>query len=286
MTVVNDFVDRIVTDFIESDAFQEVWVSANELAHRGAIQALTSDDEGTIFLEDGQLVLDLNPLIARVKGELQTAGVDVADRIQVDPANATFVLFESNDIGEAQEAIEQLETLAIVLPIITIIALAGCLLLAHDRSRMLVWVGLGAAVTMVGALVAFSVGRDRYLDDLGTGRNSAAIAAAFDIVFRDLRDAIRWTVIAGLTLSGLATVASSNVLRQPRVVTAVTRYHYGLIGGCIAIACMVMIAADELSLALATVVILLSTAAVLTVFWLVHQANATAKMNANPEAVT
>jgi hypothetical protein len=286
ITVVNDFVGRIVTNIIDSDAFQDVWVSANEIAHRQAIEALTGDERDTIFLQDGQLVLDLNPLIARVKGELQTAGVDVADRIQIDPANATFVLFVSTDIRDAQEAIKQLETLAIVLPIITISALAVCLLIARDRSRMLTWVGLGTALTMVGALVVFSVARDRYLEDLGTGRNSGALAAAFDIVFRSLRDAVRWTVIVGLSLSGLAAMASSNVLRQARVVTAVARYRYGLIGSTIAIACLVIVAADELSFALATVVTLLSVASVLTVFWLAQRATTVAGMESNPGITT
>ena len=207
-------------------------------------------------------------MIAEVQNRLRAAGLEVVDRIQVDPANATFVLFESDSVRKAEKAVELVDVLGFVLPIVTIVALAGCLLLAERRWAMVIRAGVGTAVAMVLALVVFSVVRDRYLDALGPGRNVDALAATFDIVTRNLQEAVRVTAIAGLMVAGFAALASSALIRQPRVVTFAARYRKAFVGGILAIACVVLVAVDQVSLGLAIGTGLLALAAVLVVTWL------------------
>jgi hypothetical protein len=268
MAMVLDYVEGAVLDYVQSAAFQEFWVAANEAAHRRTIDALTSNADGPLFLEDGQLVLDLSPAVAQVEERLRAAGLDVVDRIQIDPARATFVLFESETLRRAQEGIELLDTLAIVLPVVTLLAFAGCLLVATDRVRMLTRAGVGTAVTMVLALVVLAVVRSSYLDTMGSGRNVDALAAAFDIVLRTLREALRITAITGLMVAGVGALVSSSLIRRPQVVMFVARYRAAFIGGILAIACVALVAVDHVSAGLAIGVGLLALVAVLVVAWL------------------
>jgi hypothetical protein len=268
MAIVLDFVDRTVLDFVRSSEFQGFWVSANEIVHRRAIEALTGDNEGLIFLENGQLILDLNPIISEVQTRLNDAGLDVVNRIRIDPERATFVLFESDSVRRAQGAIELLDILGIVLPIVTIVALAGCLLVAERPWPMVIRAGVGTAVTMALALVVLSVVRDQYIDALNTGRDVDALAAAFDIVIRTLRETVRVSAFAGLAVAGFAALASSALIRQPRIVTLVARYRTASIGVILAVACVVLAAVDRVSLELAIGTGLLALAAIVTVTWL------------------
>ncbi|HYI23815.1 MAG TPA: hypothetical protein VD767_00260 [Thermomicrobiales bacterium] len=265
---VLDLVHRVVLDVVESDDFQQFWIAANREVHQRSIDALTGESDGALFLENGQLTLDLNPLIAQVDARLQSRGLAIFDRIQVDPAQATFVIFESDAARKAERGIELVETLSIVLPLVTIIALAGCLLMADRRWRMMAWIGIGAAVSMILLLVVLSVLRERYLDGLGAGRSVDANEAALDIFFRAFHKAVRVTAGIGLVVAAFAAVISSDFIRQPRVIEFISRYRNGLVGAIVGIACLGLVVADQLSYGMAIGIGLVVLAIIMLLVWI------------------
>lgn len=276
MSIVLEFVNRNVLEFVQSDDFQQYWITANEAVHQRTIDALTGDAEGTVFLDNGQLILDLNPAIARVEDRLRAAGLDVVDRIEIDPASATFILLESEPLQQAENAIELLDTLAIVLPIVTLLALIGCLLLSEQRGRMVTWAALGTAVSMAVFLAVLSVAENRYLNSLGAGRSVEAMAAIFETVTRGLRAAIRSTAMVGLLVAGTFALVSLDAVRQPRVVTFLSRYRAAFVGGILAIACTALVADDHVELAQAFWIGLVAVMAVAVVVWLASLPSGTA----------
>jgi hypothetical protein len=267
VAMVSDLVHRTVLGAVQSPGFQALWDSANEIGHRELIRALTSDGNDAVFVDDGQLLLNLTPLISEVTNRLRESGLTVIDRIQVDPARATFVLFESEALAEAQWAIEMLDVLAVALPVVAVASLVGCLLLAERRWAMLLWSGIGVAIGMVVLLVVLSALRDRYLEGLGLDRNNAAATAVFDIVSRALRDTARSLTLGGLLVAGVAAIASSAWLRQPGIVSFVARYRSGLLAGVLAAICVVLVGVEELSAGLVVGVGVIGLAIVLGLFW-------------------
>jgi hypothetical protein len=266
--VVQDWVYRQTLEFVQSPEFQGYWDSAIELAHQGFVTALTSDAERTLTVQDGQLILDLSPLVARVNERLQASGFNLVSQIQIDPARATYVLFESDTIADIQWALEWLDPLAIILPVVSLVALIGCLLLARDRWSMAMWAALGVAIGMVLLLVGLRIAREAILDNLPPERSSAAVASVFDIVTRNLRDAARLLALLSLIVGGFCGLAGSSWVRQPGVVTFVARYRAALLGGIVAVACVVLVAADEVSPRLAIGIGVVALASIVSVIWI------------------
>jgi hypothetical protein len=282
--VVQEFVYRRVLEFVQSPEFQGYWDSATELAHQNFVTALTSDAEGTLTLQEGQLILDLTPLVAQVQERLSASGLEAVSRIQIDPARATIVLFESETLATMEWAMDLLDTLAIVLPVVTLVALVGCLLLARDRWGMAMWAALGVAIGMVLLVVGLRIAREAILDDLPPERSVAAVASLFDIVTRNLRDAARLLVLIALVVAGFCGLVGSSWVRQPRVVTFVARYRAALVGGIVAVACVVLVAADEVSLGLAIGIGVVALAGIASVIWLARLPLPPAEQDVPPPA--
>lgn len=268
MPIALDFVHQTVLEYVQSPEFQTFWVNANALAHEGFVSALTSDAEQTLTIEAGRLILDLSPLVTQVNERLQASGFDAVSRIQVDPARATFVLFESETLADIQQGLEWLDTLAIVLPVVTLVALAGCLVLARDRWGMAMWAALGVAIGMVLLALGLQIGREAVLDALPPERSTAAVASVFDIVGRELRDWARLLTVLSLVVAAACGIAGSAWIRQARVVTFFARYRAALIGGIVAASCLALtVPAGDVSPRTALGVGIVALAGVIAVIW-------------------
>jgi hypothetical protein len=212
-----NYVDSTVRAYVASDQFQQVWEEINRAAHPVVSAVLTGAEGELLGLADGQITLDLAPVVTAVLQRLSEAGVDVFDRLQVDEFDTTFVLFESEELAQIQEQVRAVETAAIALPIVALVALGGYLLLATDRRRATIVAGLGLAVTMSIALLLLALGRWRFLDQLGPEANSGAVAAFFDIIGRYPRGAARILIVVGLAVAAVAYVTrSGSRVRQGR----------------------------------------------------------------------
>ncbi|MFJ2154348.1 hypothetical protein ACIOHB_37090 [Streptomyces microflavus] len=61
--LVSGTVERVVT----SSAFETVWVNGNRRAPEAFGEALTGGAEGTVSLENNQVVIDVGPIVARAR---------------------------------------------------------------------------------------------------------------------------------------------------------------------------------------------------------------------------
>ena len=152
------FVDDTVYDFVSSDQFPQQWEQINRAAHPAVSAVLTGDDTERLVVEDGQVALDLAPLITAVVDRLRARGIDVFDRLQLDQIDTTFVIFESEDLASVQRLVELLEAAAIVLPIVALVALVGYVVLSRDRRRAII---VGRCRSRGGDGVAAAAARGR-----------------------------------------------------------------------------------------------------------------------------
>jgi hypothetical protein len=218
---VQSFTRTQVGKVVESDAFADAWVQANRVAHAELVAALTGEGGGSITVENDTVSLNLAAFIQTVKARLVDAGFSVAARIP--EVNASFVLFQSEDITRARSAFNLLNTLGIWLPIISLILLVLGVYVAKDHRRALVGAALGVAIAMVVLALGLAVFRSIYLDAVPASvLPHDAAAVLYDTIVRFLRLGLR-------TILVLALVVAAGAFLTGQSATAV-RARQGLTG--------------------------------------------------------
>ena len=91
------------------------------MASQQLIAVLSGRTNGALGVSNGQVTLDLAPLIAVAKQDLVAHGLTIAGKIPI--VHATFALFPSKNLAKAQKAHRLINDLKIVLPILTLVLL-------------------------------------------------------------------------------------------------------------------------------------------------------------------
>ncbi|MFJ8048840.1 hypothetical protein [Streptomyces luteogriseus] len=204
---VRTVVDRTVTGVITSDAFQQAWEGANRRSHAAVVNMLTGDREGALTSEGGTVRLDVGDVVDQVRERLVDSGFDKAAAIP--DVDRTITLFETEQLGKAQDAMRLLDVLGAWLPVLTVALAALAVWTAPAHRLMLMITATGVGVMMVVLLVALAVLRRAYLDSVPpTALPGDAAAVIYDSFVRFLRDST-------LTLLVVA------------VITALVAYLYG-----------------------------------------------------------
>ncbi|MFI6935537.1 hypothetical protein [Streptomyces sp. NPDC050287] len=204
---VRTVVDRTVTRVITSDAFQQVWEGANRRSHAAVVNMLTGDREGALRAEGDTVQLNVGAIVDQVRQRLVDAGFEKAAAIP--DTDRTITLFETQQLGKAQDMMRLLDILGTWLPVVTVVLAALAVWTAPAHRAMLVVTATGVAVMMVVLLVALAVARRVYLDSVPpTALPSDAAAAIYDTFVRFLRDSTRTLLVVA-------------------VITALVAYLYG-----------------------------------------------------------
>ena len=193
-------IDDLALSAVQSDQFMTLWQTANREGHDALVAILTGKEGDVVDLSDGQVVLKLGGLVNTVLSGLDDAtGLDLASKVPSDSVDAEFVLFESQDLADAQSAVKLFDTLSWVLVILTLASLAGAVLLAPDKRLGFRRIGIGISISMLLTLVAVALGRQAYLNALtGVVQSTAAAEAAFDIITNFLRATLRAALALGV----------------------------------------------------------------------------------------
>jgi hypothetical protein len=204
-SAISDGIERFVHDIalrlVQSDRFATLWERANRRAHTQLVAVLEGKGHGNIETKNGQVVVHLGPVFERVKAALEKVGVNAFSGVKAERVNNQLVLLDSDQLSKAQDAVDLLDKLAILLPILTIALFAGAVALSGNRRRTILRTGLGAAFAVGLVLTAFNIGRSVYLDALGPDVNHEAAANIYDQLLGFLRIALRSAFVLGLLLA-------------------------------------------------------------------------------------
>ncbi|AZG47369.1 hypothetical protein [Gordonia insulae] len=215
-------IHQTVTEFVQSDAFKDLWVTANRGAHQAMVAAVTGDTQrGAVQVDtnSGTVSIQLGPVIAQVKQRLVDRGLSFADNIP--QVNKEFVVFESADLAKAQRAVNALDKIASILPWLAIAAALGAIgIIGRGRRlRMLSIVGVAIVLSMLLLAIAILIGRAVYLNQLPPDVLAPdAAQAIFDTIIGPLRFALRAVAVLGLVIALVAFFAGGS-----RSATAVRR---------------------------------------------------------------
>jgi len=144
----------VVNTFLSTPRAQELWKDANSRAHEAIVNVLEGKDAGPISTANGDVVLDLRPLIAQVATRL-----GVADRLKenASPDAGRILILRSDQLSTAQTAVKTLKALSVWLAIIVLVMYAIAIYLARGKRRtILMAVGTGI---LISALLLFVVRR-------------------------------------------------------------------------------------------------------------------------------
>ena len=214
-SAVTGFIHSTVHKVVTSPQFTNAWIQVNTVAHEQLVKAL-SGQGGSITVSNGKVTIDLAPFIAIVKQDLVKRGFTLVNSLP--PIHPTLALFSSRTLVQAQTLYRLINDLKIVLPILSLLLIGAGVYIARGHRRALVGAGLGFAVSMLVLGAALLIFRGVYLNTVPNAvLPSDAAAAAFDILVRFIKEALRVLLVLGLV------VAIGAFLTGPSVTAVRTR---------------------------------------------------------------
>ena len=173
----------------------------NRRAHSRVVRVLTGNGTDTVETKDGEVVLQLQPLFDQLKKELDGRGISFFDDVQLPKSARAITIFQSDDLATAQGAVDALDTLSWVLPVLLIVVFGAAIVLSGNRRRTILRGALGVALSIGLLLIAFNVGRRIYLDSLPSSVNHAAAADVYDQVLTFLRTSARTIFVLAILIA-------------------------------------------------------------------------------------
>ena len=209
-SAVDNFIGTTVARVVASPAAAAAWTEANRVTHSAVVRVLSgqgsAQGSGTLTVVNGDIVLNLGPLITQVKQALVARGLTVADKIPA--VNATFPLFAAPNLSKAQAGYRLVTTLKWVLPFVALALLAAGVWLSRRRRRGLIGAALGVAAAMLVLAIALAIARAVYLNSVPSSvLPSDAAAAAYDTLVRFIKQGLRVLLLAGLVVAAGAFLA-------------------------------------------------------------------------------
>lgn len=254
-TQVETRVARAATRLTTSDAFTDSWRSANEVAHRQLVAALSGESQ--VVDSSGTVTIELAAIVNAVRQVLIDQGLDLIG--QLPEVEASFPIADVEQLDTVGAAYDVLHRWAGRLAVAFVVTLLVGLALAQHRRRALTRVAVGGMLVLAVVLTAIAFGQQAALDALPAGTPGDAVdaaQAAITILTDPLRTEIRtalWLLLAILALVAVVTLATGtgprSTLLRATVLRAVAaaRTRWGsapwppLVGGVVALAGLVVL---------------------------------------------
>ena len=151
-------IDRL----LQRPRVQERWETANRRAHSRLLQVVEGGGDA-VSTEGGEVTLDLKEVLEQTSEGVGVGG-RAADKIPEDAAEITIL--RSGELGTAQDVMNILRKLPIVLTVLCLGLFALAVALAGRRREALRSVGIGFLVIGIGALLVQSAGGNALVDAL------------------------------------------------------------------------------------------------------------------------
>jgi hypothetical protein len=201
---IDQFAHNATLTIVQSDKFQSLWDNLNRRAHGKVVALLTGNEGGRVTTKNGEVAIQLGPVVDKVQGALSKIGVDIFSSSSGTPPRQ-LVLFKSDELTKIQGGVDLLDTLAYWLPIVMLVMLIVAIVISPNRRRTVLRAAIGIAIGMALLLVIFNVARSFYLD--AGFKNRDAAGAAYDQVLSFLRLSARSALAVAVVVAVGAWVA-------------------------------------------------------------------------------
>ncbi len=207
----DNFIRKQASAFVHSDAFPKVWDQVNRVSHQAFVTAVTGKQTGAVQVEAGTITLDLGVIVDKLVARLETAGLGFIENIpRTGALDKTITLYQSDTLAQMSSAVNFLQQVALVLPILGLALVAGAVAIAADRRKALLWLGWSLLAWTLLPLQVIYIGQGvvgAKLQSLASIPSDAA-QNAYGIIFSQLVTmerlfvALALIVIVGALLAG------------------------------------------------------------------------------------
>jgi hypothetical protein len=210
---------NIVSGFVTSKSFATVWEQALRTSHQQLIAAMQNDKDAVIALgQNGEIGIQLGPIIAQVKSVLVKHGVTFATSIPT--IDKTIVIAQSDAIGPIQTLYQLTIAVGAWLQWVALAFLIAGTLVARRRSLALVWAAVGLGLGMTVLAVALAIGRTVVVANLSPSVMPAKTATElYDQVVEFIQSAAVAVAVLAIAVAVIGWMAGP--FRIPRRLRAV-----------------------------------------------------------------
>jgi hypothetical protein len=227
---IEDFVREKVNEVLASDQFQQLWIGANRFAH-SQIVAVLRDESDVVATTDGRVVLNVLPIVnealqrieARASGLFQRdvnlpeigsgevpdearAKISSALGVELPEDFGEIVLFESDRLEAAQDAVSLFDRLIILLVVTALLLIALALWVSPRRRRTLLQLVVGSLVGLVVVRRALMWAEDEVVALAQRPDGERALAAITDQVLGSFFTVSAIVIVVGLIIMLIALV--------------------------------------------------------------------------------
>lgn len=177
---VNSLIERQVREFTASEEFAALWGRVNTRAQQGLHRVLTGEGSGAASIQDGQVVLDVDEVIERVKERLAARGLIIVENVPVPETDRQLVLVDAPQVEQLRTIYAFGNPVARWLLPATLLLFIVAFVLARNRPRMTVAIGsvLVLNATLVALMLAIS--RQLFVNELSGTDFGPASGVFFD----------------------------------------------------------------------------------------------------------
>lgn len=163
---INSAIGALVDRFVESEAFEKLWITLNTGLQRGLVAILSGETDGTVRLEGDQIVLDISSLLGEVQQYLVDEGITAAANITIPDTDRTIVLAESPALAQVRFVYSLTSPLLEWFPVIIAALFALSIWLSRRRARTVVATGVVLVVSGVLVWQGLNVAEGAFVDQL------------------------------------------------------------------------------------------------------------------------
>jgi hypothetical protein len=227
---IEDFVREKLNEVLASDEFRDRWIQANRFAHAQIVAVLRNESE-IVDTTGGRVVLNLLPVVNQVlqRIESQAAGlfqkdinlpevtggevpseardkISAALGVEVPEDFGEIVVFESDKLEAAQDAVSFFDRAIVFLVILTLVFIALALWISRRRRRTLIQLVVGSMVGIVVVRRLAFWGEDQVVELAQRPDGRRALAAVTDQVFGSFFSVTAIVIGVGLAVLVIALI--------------------------------------------------------------------------------
>lgn len=195
--------NQIAQDFIKSDAFNSIWLAANQAMQKSVVRlAESKKPQGKAANAVGSLNLGqlANSVARRVGGQ------SILTNQQLNQA-ATVRINLQERVDRLRTTVSIIKGGARALPAATLALLLAAVAIAYNRRHTITAIGITVLLLGIALLIAFKVWSGNFLGDITNASYHAAATSVYEAFYGDLRLRLIWTIVFGIALILLAAIA-------------------------------------------------------------------------------
>lgn len=189
----------VVTNFVDSQAFEDIWVQTLRLTHQQLVATLTNDPGRAVSISStGELTIQLGPIIDAVKGAMVAQGLGFAEAIP--SVDISVVVTKSASLSQLTLFYGLAVSIGQWLPLVALVFLAAGVAVAKRRVVTLFWTGLSLGAVMVLLGIGLRVGQTIAAVSTAEFVPAPAMTAIYDGVTALIASSIVALAVLGFTV--------------------------------------------------------------------------------------